>query len=101
MICVLDIWISVMIICFSAQITERQGTAMHHQAASFKMEVSAFAFSLLVVVTFLSSSAAAAPIAEKDPSEIALAVATPGILVTKAFAIKSAVFVYGVWNFIS
>ena len=31
MIFVLDIWISVMIICFSTQITERQGTAMYEE----------------------------------------------------------------------
>ena len=63
------------------------------------MKVTPFAFSLL---TFLSySAAAAAPITGTDPTGIAVAVATPGLLVTKGLAIKSAALVYRVWNFIS
>ena len=86
------------------------------EAACSKMEVTASAFYLLLVVaTFLSSSAEAAPIiAETNPTAIAIAVAlpshyhtiaiavaTPGLLVTKAIAIKSAALLYGVWNSIS
>ena len=77
------------------------------------MEATTIAFYLLMVATFLSSSAEAAPIiAETNPTAIvvalpshyraiAIAVATPGLLVTKAIAIKSAALLYGVWNSVS
>ena len=85
------------------------------EAACSKMEVTKIAFYLLMVATFLSSSARGAPIiAETNPTAIAIAialpshyraiaiaVATPGLLVTKAIAIKSAALLYGVWNFVS
>ena len=63
------------------------------------MEVPGLAFCLLLVVTILPSPAASAPIAETDPNGIAIALATPGLLVTKVFLLKGAVLKYDVWNF--
>ena len=50
---------------------------------TFKMVLIAFA---LLVATFLSTSKAAPTIAKTDPTDIAVGIATPGLLVTKVVA---------------
>ena len=82
---------------------------------TFKMVLIAFA---LLVATFLSASEAAPTIAKTDPADIAVGIATPGLLVTKVVAfiipindkniydmlvtkvvaIKSALLLRGFWN---
>ena len=56
---------------------------------TFKMVLIAFA---LLVATFLSASEAAPTIAKTDPTDIAVGIATPGLLVTKVVAFIIPIF---------